>query len=46
VVRGQPRTTRNPTFLKTSLTRHGQAAALLIRGTPETTTDANLRATA
>jgi 3-oxoacyl-[acyl-carrier-protein] synthase II len=35
VVHGPPRPTSNPTFLKTNLTRHGQAAALLIRGNPE-----------
>jgi 3-oxoacyl-[acyl-carrier-protein] synthase II len=37
VVHGPPRPTSNPTFLKTNLTRHGQAAALLIRGNPEAT---------
>jgi 3-oxoacyl-[acyl-carrier-protein] synthase II len=31
VVRGGPRPTDNPVFLKISLTRHGQAAALVIR---------------
>jgi 3-oxoacyl-[acyl-carrier-protein] synthase II len=34
IVRGQPRETSNPTFLKTNLTRHGQAAALVVRGNP------------
>jgi 3-oxoacyl-[acyl-carrier-protein] synthase II len=46
VVRGAPRPTENPVFLKTNLTRHGQAAALLIRGNPFATTDASPRATA
>jgi 3-oxoacyl-[acyl-carrier-protein] synthase II len=32
VVRGESRATDNPVFLKTNLTRHGQAAALVIRG--------------
>lgn len=32
LVLGGPRATDNPTFLKTSLTRHGQAAALVVRG--------------
>ncbi len=31
VVRGTPRPTDNPTFVKTNLTRHGQAAALVVR---------------
>jgi 3-oxoacyl-[acyl-carrier-protein] synthase II len=43
VVRGAPRPTDNPVFLKTNLTRHGQAAALLIRGNPDATTDAGPR---
>ncbi|MBV8609418.1 MAG: beta-ketoacyl-[acyl-carrier-protein] synthase family protein [Singulisphaera sp.] len=34
LVRGAPRPTDHPTFLKTNLTRHGQAAALVIRGEP------------
>jgi 3-oxoacyl-[acyl-carrier-protein] synthase II len=34
LVRGAPRTTDNPTFLTTNLTRHGQAAALVVRGNP------------
>jgi 3-oxoacyl-[acyl-carrier-protein] synthase II len=34
LVRGAPRTTANPTFLTNNLTRHGQAAALVIRGNP------------
>jgi 3-oxoacyl-[acyl-carrier-protein] synthase II len=34
LVRGAPRPTDNPTFLTTNLTRHGQAAALVIRGNP------------
>jgi 3-oxoacyl-[acyl-carrier-protein] synthase II len=34
LVRGAPRPTDNPTFLNTNLTRHGQAAALVIRGNP------------
>ena len=36
VVRGGPRPAVNPIFLKTSLTRHGQASALVIRGNPPT----------
>jgi 3-oxoacyl-[acyl-carrier-protein] synthase II len=40
VVHGALRPTENPVFLKTNLTRHGQAAALLIRGNPEANTDA------
>jgi 3-oxoacyl-[acyl-carrier-protein] synthase II len=35
VVHGAPRPTDNPTFLKTNLTRHGQAAALVVRGNPD-----------
>ena len=35
LVRGTPRAVANPTFLKTNLTRHGQAAALVVRGNPE-----------
>lgn len=46
VVRGTPRPSPNPTFLKINLTRHGQAAALLIRGNPSATTDANPRPSA
>ena len=34
LVRGRPRPTDNPTFVKTNLTRHGQAAALVVRGNP------------
>ena len=34
IVRGAPRPVSNPIFLKTNLTRHGQAAALVIRGNP------------
>ena len=34
LVHGAPRPTDNPTFVKTNLTRHGQAAALVIRGKP------------
>ncbi len=34
VVRGAPRPTDNPVFLNTNLTRHGQAAALVVRGNP------------
>jgi 3-oxoacyl-[acyl-carrier-protein] synthase II len=34
MVVGPARPTSNPTFLKTSLTRHGQAAALVVRGNP------------
>jgi 3-oxoacyl-[acyl-carrier-protein] synthase II len=32
VVRGQPRPTRNPTFVNTNITANGQAAALVLRG--------------
>lgn len=32
LVRGASRDTQNPTFLNTNLTRHGQAAALVVRG--------------
>ncbi|WP_435022269.1 beta-ketoacyl-[acyl-carrier-protein] synthase family protein [Tundrisphaera sp. TA3] len=34
VVTGSARPTDNPTFLTTNLTRHGQAAALIVRGGP------------
>ena len=34
VVRGEPRPTRNPTFVNTNITPNGQAAALVIRGNP------------
>jgi 3-oxoacyl-[acyl-carrier-protein] synthase II len=34
LVLGAPRPTANPTFVKTNLTRHGQAAALVLRGNP------------
>jgi 3-oxoacyl-[acyl-carrier-protein] synthase II len=34
VVAGEPRPAANPVFVKTSLTRHGQAAALVVRGNP------------
>jgi 3-oxoacyl-[acyl-carrier-protein] synthase II len=34
LVRGAPRATENPTFITTNLTRHGQAAALVVRGNP------------
>ncbi len=34
LVRGEPRPTGNPTFLNINLTRHGQAAALVVRGNP------------
>ena len=34
LVRGGPRPTDNPVFLTTNLTRHGQAAALVVRGHP------------
>ena len=34
MVRGEARETTNPTFLTTNLTRHGQAAALVVRGNP------------
>jgi 3-oxoacyl-[acyl-carrier-protein] synthase II len=42
VVQGAVRPTSNPVFLKTSLTRHGQAAALLIRGNPPAGVDARV----
>jgi 3-oxoacyl-[acyl-carrier-protein] synthase II len=34
LVRGTPRASKNPTFINTNLTRHGQAAALVVRGNP------------
>ena len=34
IVTGSPRPTENPTFVNTNLTRHGQAAALVVRGNP------------
>ena len=34
VVTGSPRPTENPIFLNTNLTRHGQAAAVVVRGNP------------
>jgi len=34
LVRGAPRPVADPTFLTTNLTRHGQAAALVVRGQP------------
>ena len=34
LVLGAPRPSANPTFLTTNLTRHGQAAALVVRGNP------------
>ena len=33
VVRGEPRPTRNPTFVNTNITGNGQAAAVVVRGT-------------
>ena len=35
LVMGAPRRTANPIFLNTNLTRHGQAAALVVRGNPD-----------
>jgi 3-oxoacyl-[acyl-carrier-protein] synthase II len=35
LVTGPPRPSDNPIFLNTNLTRHGQAAALVIRGNPD-----------
>jgi 3-oxoacyl-[acyl-carrier-protein] synthase II len=35
IVRNEPRPVDSPIFLKTNLTRHGQAAALVVRGNPE-----------
>jgi 3-oxoacyl-[acyl-carrier-protein] synthase II len=32
VVRDAPRPTESPIFLKTNSTRHGQAAALIVKG--------------
>jgi 3-oxoacyl-[acyl-carrier-protein] synthase II len=34
IVTGSPRPTDNPIFLNTNLTRHGQAAAVIVRGIP------------
>ncbi len=34
LVRGAPRATDNLTFVNTNLTRHGQAAALVVRANP------------
>jgi 3-oxoacyl-[acyl-carrier-protein] synthase II len=34
LVLGATRPSANPTFVKTNLTRHGQAAALVVRGNP------------
>ena len=34
LVTGSPRPTANPVFLNTNLTRHGQAATVLVRGEP------------
>jgi 3-oxoacyl-[acyl-carrier-protein] synthase II len=34
IVRGSPRPSANRTFLNTNLTRHGQAAAVVVRGEP------------
>jgi 3-oxoacyl-[acyl-carrier-protein] synthase II len=45
VVRGRPRPTPNPVFLKTNLTRHGQAAALVVRGNPSPDADPSVRPT-
>ncbi|MBX6313568.1 MAG: beta-ketoacyl-[acyl-carrier-protein] synthase family protein [Isosphaeraceae bacterium] len=39
IVHGAPRPTTNPIFVKTNLTRHGQAAALVVRGNPIATAD-------
>src|SRR5208337_2000626 len=33
LVRGEPRPTRNPTFINTNITGNGQAAAVVVRGT-------------
>lgn len=33
-VRGRPRPTANPIFVKANITRHGQAAAVVVRGNP------------
>ena len=35
LVRGTPRATSNPVFLSVNMTRHGQAAAVIVRGYPE-----------
>ena len=35
LVTGPPRASDNPTFLNTNLTRHGQAAAVIVRGNPD-----------
>ena len=34
LVRGSPRGTGNPTFVKCNVTRHGQAAAVVVQGNP------------
>ena len=34
LVTGLPRPTDNPVFLNTNLTRHGQAATVIVRGNP------------
>lgn len=34
IIAGSPRPTTNPIFLNTNLTRHGQAAAVVVRGNP------------
>jgi 3-oxoacyl-[acyl-carrier-protein] synthase II len=45
MVRGELRRTTNSLFLKTSLTRHGQAAAIVIHGEPTTSIGASVRPT-
>jgi 3-oxoacyl-[acyl-carrier-protein] synthase II len=34
IVHGAPRATENPVFLNTNMTRHGQAATVVVRGNP------------
>jgi 3-oxoacyl-[acyl-carrier-protein] synthase II len=46
VVRGAPRDSDNPVFLNTNLTRHGQAAALVVRGNPVRVTQGEIEAEA
>ncbi len=46
VVRGGSRPTDNPIFVNTNLTRHGQAAALVVRGNPTVPTAGEIAAEA
>ncbi len=38
-VRGQARPTKNPIFISANITRHGQAAAMVVRGNPSAFSD-------